>query len=73
MLLHNQPRFPAKLQGDVVSRDKEVLPADTGPLSWMQKRSAVYVSGRNLSQLLSRPQSLREVSCVFLLEFNGCP
>lgn len=66
MLLHNQPRFLAKLQGDVVPRDKEVLPADTGPPGRMQKRSALHVSGRDLSQLLPRPQSfcqVRFVSC----------
>lgn len=62
MLLHNQPRFLAELQGDVVSRDKEVLPANTGPTGRMQKRSAIHVSGRDLSQLFSRPQSLCEVS-----------
>lgn len=67
MFLHNQPRFLAKLQGDVVPRDKEVLPADTGPIGRMQKRSAIYVSGRNLSQLLPRPQSLCKVNCFFLL------
>lgn len=62
MLLHNQSRLLAKLQGDVVPRDKEILPADTGPASRMQERSAIHVSGRDLSQLLSRPQSLRKVS-----------
>lgn len=62
MLLHNQPRFLAELQGDVVSRDKEILPANTGPTGRMQKRSAIYVSGRDLSQLLPRPQSLCKVS-----------
>lgn len=62
MLLHNQPGFLAELQGDVVSRDKEVLPANTGPTGRMQKRSAIHVSGRDLSQLFSRPQSLCEVS-----------
>lgn len=66
MLLHNQPRFLAELQGDVVSRDKEILPADTGPAGRMQERSALHVSGRDLSQLLPRPQSLCEVSRSYI-------
>lgn len=71
MLLHNQSRFPAKLQGDVVPRDQKVLPADTGPAGRMQKRSAVHVSGRDLSQLLPRPQSLRKVSVISSCEVQN--
>lgn len=62
MFLHNQPRFLAKLQGDVVSRDKKVLPANSGPIGRMQKRSAIHVPGRDLSQLLSRSQSFCKVN-----------
>lgn len=65
MFLHNQPRFLAKLQGDVVPRDKKVLPANSGPIGRMQKRFAVHVSGRDLSQLLSRSQSFCKVNYFF--------
>lgn len=37
MFLHNQPRFLAELQGDVVPGDTKILPADPGPVGGMQK------------------------------------
>lgn len=64
MLLHNQSGLPEELQGDVVSRDKEILSADTGPIGRMQERSAIHVSRRDLSQLLPRSQSFRKVCCT---------
>lgn len=44
MLLDHQPGVLAELQGHVVSRDKEVLPADTSVAGGLQERSAVHVS-----------------------------
>lgn len=44
MFLHNQSRFAAELQGDVVPRNTTVLPADSCAVSGMQERSALHVS-----------------------------
>lgn len=65
MFLHNQSRFPAELQGDVVPGNTTVLPANSSITGWLQERSTLHVSRWNVSELFPRSQSVRQVCYRF--------